>query len=559
MGAVYRAYDRSTGRQVAIKVALRRLGPKALARFRREGEISASLSHTGIVRVHTAGEHEGMPYIAYELVENCQELDQAFEGSSRAERLRMLRDAARALGHAHSKGIVHRDVKPGNLLVDAEGRVRVADFGLVTFEGADRLTRTGALVGTPFYMAPEQFGGTVPPAPTHDVWALGVVLYQALTDRLPFEAANLGLLASAIANADPTPPRALDASISPSLEAVCLTALSRDPAQRYRDGDAFADAVDKANAGERVSYSRRLSPRLVWALLPVAALAVLAAAFTYEPAPPAPLKQQARGEPETAAPPPKAIPSRGWYLERGGAFVARLKWNNSRRFRGSSKGKPPSKNLVNVLISVSVREIRAGVATLDATFQEVSIGGTDATFSSRDSGAAIPLRRAVGKTFVIRLDVPSGSVRRVLGLTAIRGDVIGATAPVLRSIVTTVLSQFDDQTFRKQLSFMFGVNALGPDPKRWSHERVFWLRSDIGLGVGASLRAAGPAIAYELDSWRTASILPGEAVQSPRGRGTALFRSGLLVESRVTVEAHVTRSVGEFDQVFEIHWLVESP
>src|SRR5690606_23075604 len=121
--------ERATGREVALKVVLVDLGT-ARERLVREGEVTASLQHPNILRVHGAGLLDGRPYLAYELVEGCRDFDDATRGLPLTERVELLRDAARALGYAHARGIIHRDVKPPNLLVDASGRVRVSDFGL---------------------------------------------------------------------------------------------------------------------------------------------------------------------------------------------------------------------------------------------------------------------------------------------------------------------------------------------------------------------------------------------------------------------------------------------
>lgn len=289
MGVVYRARDLTTQREVAIKL-LRQLSPSSnrLERFRREGSITAALVHPGIVRVHSAGEVEGQAYLVYELVEGCRTLGEVFQELPLRERVARVRDAARALGHAHANGVVHRDVKPENILVDASGRVRVADFGLALAQGTDRLTQTGAVVGTPTHMAPEQFSSDRSLlGPQTDVWALGVLLYEALTGLLPFEGPSLPELYAAIRIGEPPPPRSLEPSIPRGFEAVCLRALRVDAAQRYPDGAALANDLDRALRGETVGAGGRRIQRFA---LPVLAggvvLAVLAGGL-WRPADPA--------------------------------------------------------------------------------------------------------------------------------------------------------------------------------------------------------------------------------------------------------------------------------
>lgn len=249
-----------------------------------------------------------------ELVEGARPLDVAANALPVDARAALVRDACRALGHAHARGVVHRDVKAENLLVDAAGRVRVADFGLALLAGGERLTRSGVVVGTPFTMAPEQLTGDRGAiAPTTDVWALGVVLYQALTGALPFDGDSLPELCAQIVAARPVPPRRLAPGVSASLEAVCLRALSSAPSARWRDGDAMADALDAALRGERVLGPRRWSRTALWAGAPTAALGVLFAAFLYRPAdapsPPAPARPKPRPPAEAPLPPTTAAPS----------------------------------------------------------------------------------------------------------------------------------------------------------------------------------------------------------------------------------------------------------
>lgn len=245
-GVVYRARDLERKENVALKLLNRPPSAKNVERFRREGEIGVALDHPGIVRVRSQGEVEGVPFIAYELLEGCRVLSDVCDEIDRRRRVEYVRDAARALGHAHANGVVHRDVKASNCLIDGEGVLRVADFG-VAHLGGSRLTHRGKMVGTFTHMAPEQISADRERLGPHtDVWALGVVLYRALTDTYPFRAMNLFEITRKICEEDPIGPRKLDANISEALEAVCLRALRRPPEARYPDGTAFAAALDAA-------------------------------------------------------------------------------------------------------------------------------------------------------------------------------------------------------------------------------------------------------------------------------------------------------------------------
>ncbi|MCO5167742.1 MAG: serine/threonine protein kinase [Planctomycetes bacterium] len=284
-GAVHLARERSSGREVALKLLqVDRAAASATVRFLREAAVAAALDHPGLVKVHALGTFAGRPSIVYELVAGARPLDQVTRTLDLPRRVELVRDAARAVGHAHARGALHRDLKPDNLLVDADGRVRVTDFGLALVAGQERLTRSGALVGTPLFMAPEQFQGGRDVGPQADVWSLGVVLYQALTGQLPFGGESLVALAAAVDAARPRPPRSIDPAIDAAVEAVCLGALERDPARRPADGEALAAALDAALAGERPRGRGRGAAVLALGALVVTGAALAASARRPAPA-----------------------------------------------------------------------------------------------------------------------------------------------------------------------------------------------------------------------------------------------------------------------------------
>jgi serine/threonine protein kinase len=292
MGAVYRARDHHSGRHVALKVVLGDAqSPERLARLEREGDLTAALDHPGIVKIHAAGHHAGRPYLAYELIENARDWHDVVTAIPLDQRVELVRDAARALGAAHARGIVHRDVKPDNLLIDGDGRVRVADFGLAYAEDLERLTKTGALVGTPYYMSPEQFDprACAPCGPPADVWSLGVLLYQTITGELPFAGSNVFELAAAIQRGSPLPPRSQSAEVSVALETVCLRALAADLDRRYADGEELAEDLDRVLRGETVEtrgFSHlAASWRRSWAWIAAPAVAAVCVLFAllYQP------------------------------------------------------------------------------------------------------------------------------------------------------------------------------------------------------------------------------------------------------------------------------------
>lgn len=283
MGTVYRARDLQAQREVALKVLLG-AGQVPEERFRREGEIAARLDHPGIVRVFSSGVAAGKPWLAYELVTGARPLDAALAERDLRGRVELFLATAEALGHAHAQGVVHRDVKPDNVLVDGEGRVRVADFGLALGLDSERLTKTGAIVGTPYYMAPEQIraerGAIGPPT---DVWALGVMLHQALTGVLPFEGGTLIELAAKISEVRYDSVRSLSPEVPEPLERICRGALQRRPEDRYPSARAFADDLRAWLEGRRVSSVVAVGPAPARARLPLAvgslALLVIAGAL----------------------------------------------------------------------------------------------------------------------------------------------------------------------------------------------------------------------------------------------------------------------------------------
>jgi tetratricopeptide (TPR) repeat protein len=255
MAIVYRAWDRRLQREVALKVLRRdqRLHPGVAARFQREVDVTVHLAHPNVVAVYDAGEEDGQLFLVSELVDG-----EPLEVVLRARRVeavvmfRSLEKAARGVAAAHAKGIVHRDLKPANILVTRAGEPKVADFGLAHLAGAEVvLTKQGAALGTPLYMAPEQIRGDVGAiTPRTDVYALGVILYEMLTGATPHRGQTAAEVYASVLADEPRRPRAINASLAPDVEAVCLKALEREPLRRYAHAGEFADDLARCLAGE---------------------------------------------------------------------------------------------------------------------------------------------------------------------------------------------------------------------------------------------------------------------------------------------------------------------
>jgi len=257
MGMVYLGHDEAIDRQVAIKTIHRRLlsgedGVEWLARFRREVRAAGRCLHPNIVTVFEYGEEEGAPYIVMEYVQG-RELRDFLKNRQLmplANTVAIILQVLRALSHAHAHGIVHRDIKPGNIILLADGVVKVTDFGIARLEMSGSLTQVGMAVGTPGYMAPEQFSGQEADRRV-DLYATGVVLFEMLTGVRPFSGRGAGEIMYQVLNEPPLQATQLNPRLPSELDEVFAKALAKSPEERFQDAGEFILALESLRLVER--------------------------------------------------------------------------------------------------------------------------------------------------------------------------------------------------------------------------------------------------------------------------------------------------------------------
>jgi serine/threonine-protein kinase len=246
MADVWLAEDAHLQRRIALKVLHPRFAQdrEFVMRFQREAEAAAGLQHPNIVAVFDRGSWEGTYYIAMQYVEGPTLKQLIDSGITIEQGVAVIRQVLQAAGYAHRQGIVHRDLKPQNVIVDPEGKAVVTDFGIAR-AGVSEITQTGSVMGTPHYLSPEQAQGFDVTA-VSDLYSIGVMLYEALTGRVPFEGESAVAVAMKQVSQMPQRPSSIQPRVSPALDAVVMRALEKDPGQRFQSADAFIAALDQA-------------------------------------------------------------------------------------------------------------------------------------------------------------------------------------------------------------------------------------------------------------------------------------------------------------------------
>lgn len=299
MGVVWKAWDTQLKRVVALKQVLSggSVSPEQIQRFMQEARLAAHLRHPNIIAVHDIGVHNREHFFTSEYVEG-QPLDRRMKKPiSLRQAVEWVKTVAGALAYAHKQGVVHRDIKPGNILIDTRGEPHVMDFGLAkevdvgsgSAKRSPDLTVSGALLGTPRYMSPEQAAGrTREIGPATDQFALGVVLYELLTHRSPFTGRNLRELLNAVAEQDPTPPSQIIRSVHGDVETICLKAMEKDPSRRYASMEVLERDLGCYLQGDSISARPISRAEQMWrnvrrntkVVVPTAAAALLLVCFS---------------------------------------------------------------------------------------------------------------------------------------------------------------------------------------------------------------------------------------------------------------------------------------
>jgi eukaryotic-like serine/threonine-protein kinase len=255
MAEVFEGRDRLLARRVAIKVLQVQFArdPSFLIRFKREAQAAASLSHPNIVAVYDTGSEDGTHFIVMEFVDGrtLKDVIRA-EGRLYPERAaEICQDMCSALVAAHARGLIHRDIKPGNVMLTPDGKVKVMDFGIARATTLETITQTAAVVGTAQYISPEQAQGQTVDYRS-DLYSLGCCLYEMLTGTVPFTGATPVAIAYKHVREDPTPPRQLNPDIPAPLEAICLKAMAKLPDNRYQTAAEFGDDLERFRTGQPV-------------------------------------------------------------------------------------------------------------------------------------------------------------------------------------------------------------------------------------------------------------------------------------------------------------------
>ncbi len=518
MGVVWKAYDTILRRYVALKL----LGstfiktPEMRERFLREARAAGALQHPNIVTVYDLGEAEKQLFIAMELVEgtDLSDLIAARDPLALERKLDIVIEVLQGLGYAHDRGVIHRDVKPSNVRVASDGRVKIMDFGIARLQSAEA-TGSGAILGTPTYMAPEQITNG-PITPATDVFAVGCLLYELLTYQKPFEGESVHGVLYQVLTTDPRPLRTSAPSIPASLERVVIRAMAKAPQDRYESAKqmrATLVGIRAALSGAGETTTQRislgtLSDAVVSLIRPTSlrarlfvlgTLATVAVVLAYlslrgppaAPATPAPLVTPPLGV-APAAPPAGALPAVA--ALRDFALAARGRAERA----GALKNTVPAWSLAETMLATADQAVRTG----------------DQTRATSMYSGAIDQYRKAGREAGILRDEAAQLISRASTAVRALGTRPEATRAVGALARADSLLKAGDFTLAKlaaqdaeQTAIGLGFAPPSPQPPE-SRAAIDVLLQDLGRAVAseriANLKALYPAMtARDVASWRT--------------------------------------------------------
>ena len=416
MGVVYEVRDPATPRTLALKLLLQRdATADEQDRFWREVAVLARVRHRGVVRLFDQGRAEQGPYLIQELIEGEDLAAVGARGLEPAEAARICADLAEALGAVHAAGVLHRDVKPANVILQPDGIPVLLDFGLAREDSAERLTQTGALLGTPSYMPPEQAGGEGVDERA-DVYGVGALLYYLLCGRAPFSGGKLQVV-TRILREDPPWPSARGAAVPPGLEAICRVAMAKDPAARYASmaelrGDLLAfRAGDAPQALERLGEGRPAARRARWLGVGALLLLIGAGAAWATGAPAAAAATPSPG-PSLASSRAPAAPARFWRVDPARPLRLRLTYVRV-RLVGEGGGVDDEGIRIEIQSQLVLQRV---AGELQLSFARIAAGSGsdqghyDTGLEDQPHNGLEVLERAIGVPLRFRADPETGRV-----------------------------------------------------------------------------------------------------------------------------------------------------
>jgi len=515
MGTVFRVKHAQTGELFALKtITPGAVAPEHRARLLREAEATSRLdAHRNLVRVREVGEAGGRPFLVLDLVGGGTLADRLDHGPQSVEdAIRVGIDLARGLEHLHRRGVLHRDVKPSNVLFDHDGTAKLGDFGLCSFAGARSLTETGMIMGTPAYLSPEVARGEYA-TPAADIFALGVVLYATLAGRGPWGDTRPASCADLLNRPDPAPVRSLRPDVPAWLDQLLLRTLAREPAQRPT-ADELALALEARRDGPR---GRGWRPSTLALAAAVGATAAIVAGL---------------GPTRPSAPPPPTAPT-VWGLARGQRVDVTLRVTTEDPLNQPKTEPARRYKLRLTAMEASDRRVEVSGRVLEVALRGVATAGP----SERSPGEPLAgaLQGAIGASFDLVLDPRTGRCLEARGVDQARQRVYARTSDLSARAALRLPELESDTSLLETLDL--ATHLLGDadgEAATWtlsrSPPRALGAVDAVDLRCDARLEGTTGDVAITWGGERTAEGVAGPTSRKVEGR--ALLRDGRLVQSR---------------------------